>query len=168
MLDSMLERLEGVKKRPETNPGMHLNLGCGPSFFNGFLNIDKFHSDDKVLKYCLSDLPFEKGSIETIYSSHALEHLPIRTAKLAVKRWGEILRPGGQLYLAIPDLGEILRKVLEGGQNFDWYMYTLFGYQVDPSKYSPAQQGHGGRTAVARPYPTISHKIGPKRLPQAL
>lgn len=134
-LDKMLDRANGVKNRPEHERGLHLHLGCGPQILPGYVNIDKYHEDDRVIKHDISDLTPFKGLVTTIYSSHALEHLPIRKSRSALISWGLSLKKDGRLYLAIPDLEEICRKVLDKSvplsERENWYAYTMFGYQID-------------------------------------
>lgn len=134
-LQTMLTRLETIKNMPKTTKGIYLHLGCGPQILDGFINIDKYFDDKRVLKYDMYEVPFE-GIVDAIYSSHALEHLPIRHANAALKNWHRSLRPEGMLYLAIPDLEEILYILLDPNVDetlkWNWYVYTLFGYQVKP------------------------------------
>lgn len=48
-------------------------------------------------------------SLDYVYSSHCLEHLGDPLA--ALRRWTEVVRPGGLLYLAVPDY-----DLYEGGR----------------------------------------------------
>jgi hypothetical protein len=135
--DRMLHVLENVvKKRPSDLPGeLHLHLGCGPNVLSGFKNIDKYQIQDGVQNEDMGELPtFDESSVTTIYSSHSLEHLPIRSARKALRRWGKLLKPAGKLYLAVPDLMEICRCMLnpevDDHLRWSWFQYTLFGYQA--------------------------------------
>ena len=139
----MLNKLEYIKDIPKNNPtGTHIHVGCGKNVLTGFKNIDKYFPHPEILAYDMFELPFESRTIDTIYSSHSLEHLPIRQAKLAISKWYDILKSGGMLYLAVPDLEEILLvmtdpNVSEDAKEF-WYLYTLFGYQADCSDLNNA------------------------------
>lgn len=139
-LQRMLNRLEEIKQFPRTNPGVYLHLGCGPQILDGFINIDKYQNDNKILQVDMADPPLPESIAKGIYSSHSLEHLNYRTAILALRNWFDLLQPEGTLYLAIPDLEEIMRILLDPEVSWDrkwgWYVYTLFGYQVDPDKYA--------------------------------
>ena len=139
-LQRMLGTLDTIKKLPLVDPGVYLHLGCGPQVLEGFLNIDKYQDQAGVLKVDMADPPLTKNIAKGIYSSHSLEHLNYRTAILALKNWYALLQPGGKLFLAIPDLEEIMRILLNPDVSWDrkwgWYVYTLFGYQVDPDKYA--------------------------------
>lgn len=139
-LNRMLETLENIKKLPVTDPGVYLHLGCGPQVLEGFINIDKYQKHPDVLQVDMANPPLPKNIAKGIYSSHALEHLNYRTAVLALQNWNRLLQPEGKLYLAIPDLEEIMLILLDKEVSWDakwsWYVYTLFGYQVDPDKYA--------------------------------
>lgn len=138
-LDQMLDRLEYIKKLPSLRPGVYLHLGCGPHILGGYLNIDGYHdASEPVLTMDIGNpLPFAKNSVKAIYSSHSLEHLPIRTALKALSNWVDVLEPGGQLFLAVPDLEEICMKFIDVNtpedQKWGWHIYTMFGYQINSS-----------------------------------
>jgi SAM-dependent methyltransferase len=137
-LQYMLIKLEQINNLPkEKTFDKHLHVGCGKNVLEGFINIDKYFKHPEILPYDMFELPFEHNSIDTIYSSHSLEHLPIRQAKLALLNWHKLLKGGGMLYLAIPDLEEIMLimtdPTVDDERKEYWYMYTLFGYQADCS-----------------------------------
>ena len=136
----MLKTLETIKQLPVVEPGVYLHLGCGPQILDGFINIDKYQEGEGILQADMAHPPFTSNVATAIYSSHALEHLSFRSARLALKNWAKVLKEGGRLYLAIPDLEEIMRVMLDPAvslhQKWNWYVYTLFGYQVDPDQYA--------------------------------
>jgi hypothetical protein len=137
-LVKMLERLEYIKQLPkQQTESVCLHVGCGKNILDGFINIDKYYDDSRVINCDMYKLPQSPNSISAIYSSHALEHLPIRRAKMCIENWYSILKQKGVLYLAIPDLEEIMHifldpNVPDNAKEY-WYMYTLFGYQADCS-----------------------------------
>jgi predicted SAM-dependent methyltransferase len=110
----MLQRLERLKTLPRTNPGLYLHMGCGPQILPGFVNIDGYHQHPEIHKADIGE-PLEWGpnSALGIYSSHSLEHLTIRGARKALHFWIQTLAPGGTLYLAVPDLEEICRIMID-------------------------------------------------------
>jgi SAM-dependent methyltransferase len=60
-------------------------------------------------------IPCPDGSVETVYSSHMIEHLDRREAQAFLQEVRRILQPGGILRLAIPDLARIVEKYLDTG-----------------------------------------------------
>ena len=170
-LARMLEKLEVIKKLPTTQKGIHLHLGSGPLVLPGFINIDKYHKNQFVFNYDMFELPFHENSVDTIYTSHALEHLPIRQANAALKNWFQVLEKGGTLYMAIPDLEEIMRIMLDPEVDeiakWTWYVYTLFGYQITPgsspqNEHSPVDLGqfHTGGYTKDRIRTLLEHYCG--------
>jgi SAM-dependent methyltransferase len=113
-----------------------LHLGCGERILEGFVNIDKYFEHPSVINFDIFKLPFDSESVDIIYCSHVLEHLPIRHAKLAIGEWSRVLKKDSKLYLAIPDLEVILHKILDptlSDRMREWMLYTLFGFQTNPA-----------------------------------
>lgn len=96
---------ELIKEYQELDKPIKLNLGCYNKPIHGFINID---IREDTLSDCLDDV-FElttvpNNSIDVIFASHLLEHKSRNDSKNALMRWNEILKSGGQLYLAVPDM----------------------------------------------------------------
>ena len=110
-----------------------INLGCGTTAPEGWVNIDRspglILSKAPGLRWAASKivllrgpqahvewpegirrldvtkgLPFRTSSADAIYSSHMLEHLARRDAIRLLGECRRVLRPGGVLRLALPDL----------------------------------------------------------------
>jgi len=82
-----------------------LNLGCYDRKIYGFVNVD-IRSDVKpdVIDDAFTLSKFEKNSVDLIYACHMLEHGDYAECKSALKRWHEVLKPGGTLRVAVPDM----------------------------------------------------------------
>ena len=82
-----------------------LHLGCFDRKIHNFINID-IREDVKpdVVDNVFELNKFEKESVDLIYACHVLEHADYVETERALKRWFEILRPGGILRLAVPDM----------------------------------------------------------------
>ena len=139
VLEKEAQLLNFVKNN--STEGLYLNLGCGHKTLPGFVNVDKYVKKDNIINYDIFKLPYQDNQVDGIYSSHVLEHLPIRHAKLALSEWFRVLKPNGTLWLLIPDLEIIMLKLLDYTQDdhiYDWYLCTLFGWQIDSGIRSPA------------------------------
>jgi SAM-dependent methyltransferase len=80
-------------------------------------------------------LPFEDGSADLIYASHLLEHFSHDETLTLLTDWRRVLRPGGQLMVAVPDLDVIARMLVERSgwftpPNQPW-VGAIFGGQKD-------------------------------------
>ena len=63
-------------------------------------------------------LPFEDASMEAIYCSHVLEHLPAGAVQSLLDEFKRVLKPGGRLRLIVPDLEANLRDLLASDAPF--------------------------------------------------
>lgn len=90
-----------------------LNLGCWKRNFPGWINIDVIDYPHVHFKRDVKDLSiFDDASVDLIYASHCLEYFTFNEAKEALKEWHRVLKPEGQLNIAVPDL-EALIKVYQ-------------------------------------------------------
>jgi len=72
----------------------------------------------------VSRIPHATATVDAIYASHMIEHLDRREARLFLQECRRVLRPGGVLRLAVPDLSVTVRDYLYGG-NADKFMEHL-------------------------------------------
>jgi predicted SAM-dependent methyltransferase len=87
-----------------------LNLGCGASYHPDWINMDFIPANPDVIAHDLrKPLPLEKSSCDVIYTSHVLEHLSRHEARTFLEECNRVLRPGGLLRIAVPDLEMIAR-----------------------------------------------------------
>ena len=83
-------------------------------FHPAWCNIDLVSHDPNVLEHDLTQgIPFDDGSYDAVYHSHVLEHLEPAEAKKMLTECCRVLRPGGVLRVAVPDLEQITRLYLE-------------------------------------------------------
>jgi hypothetical protein len=83
---------------------MKLHLGCGDISIPGYINIDRrYHPAVDVVDNIgiLQHTP--DNSADEIYSCHALDHFDRWHYKTVLKRWFNILKPGGVLRMSMPD-----------------------------------------------------------------
>lgn len=94
---------------------MKLYLGSRDYKPDGFLtvDIDPAHNPD-ILADVTRMTSVASESVDEICASHILEHLPWPESFVAVAEWARVLRIGGRLRLAVPDLGLLARFVAEG------------------------------------------------------
>jgi hypothetical protein len=117
-------------------------------------------------------LPFHDHALDYVIASHVLEHVANPVAALA--EWYRVLRPGGIIYLVVPDrratwehmreltpVAHLLEDFVRGTTACDPTHIDEFVFQADWSKYSPetppeeiptkqAELARGMHEAVAR------------------
>jgi predicted SAM-dependent methyltransferase len=96
---------------------MKLHLGCGAKRIDGYINVDSrptdavdIIADARVLE------DFEEDSADVIYVCHVLEHFSRWEHMGALKRWYDILKPGGILRIAVPDFEKVVEHYLKFGE----------------------------------------------------
>lgn len=105
---------------------IYLNLGCGTVKLNGFCNIDIVEAADLVHDIN-QGLPFDDDSVSGIYSEHFIEHLTQPQIIRLLRECRRVLRVGGRLRIATPDLDELVRQAYFDDWRQPWL--DKYGYQ---------------------------------------
>src|SRR5215831_3939109 len=120
----------------------YLNLGCGSRYHLDWMNIDIVAAGPAVRAHNLvRGIPLADECCDVVYHSHLLEHLRPSDAFRLMKECCRVLKPGGILRVAVPDLERICRvylekleMALEGDQaaleDYDWILLELFDQTV--------------------------------------
>lgn len=128
------------KAMPTTNPGeaKRLHLGCGNVRLPDFCNVDILTTPAVDVISDISKLDnFKDDSIELIYACHVLEHFSHDEAVTVLQRWFEVLKPGGELRVSVPDIDRIVKIYSDNWQHFQTpgnspWIGLLYGGQGDP------------------------------------
>ena len=102
-------------------PTKHVNLGGGLFIALGWKNLEGISSHINPSPFIFMPdciFPFPKNSVETVYSSHALEHMDQPTVDRAFEEAYRILKPGGRLVLKLPDFDWTLECWRKGDAEF--------------------------------------------------
>jgi predicted SAM-dependent methyltransferase len=95
--------------------GLKLNIGCGPNPKQGWLNIDLSRAAELSLDM-REHLPFDDGSVATIYSEHFIEHLDYPDdAHRFLGECFRVLQPNGVFRVGVPDTLWPARDYAGGG-----------------------------------------------------
>lgn len=102
----MMDECASAESAPPAPAGVRrLNWGCGEHPEPGWLNSDiKEVPGIDVVADVRAGLPLETDSVDYITSIHALPELPYQDLVPALKELRRVLKPGGVLRLALPDL----------------------------------------------------------------
>jgi predicted SAM-dependent methyltransferase len=120
----------------------YLNLGCGHHYSRhpSWTNLDFIETGKGVIAHnLLSGVPFAENSFDLVYHSHVLEHMTKADGEKFLSECLRVLKPGGILRIAVPDLEQILRnylRLLEAGladpdddkarKDYHWILLELF------------------------------------------
>ena len=115
--------------RPRNGRALHLHLGCGPKYLPGFVNIDanpKQKIDLWLDVRC--GLPFASASVDSIYSTHMIEHFFPDELEQLFAECVRTLKPGAGLRLVVPSLQSAIRAYQENRR--EWF-YDSFPRHFD-------------------------------------
>lgn len=86
-----------------------LNIGCGRRKLPGFVNIDVIRGAD--LRHDVrTGIPQGDGTVDVVYSEHFLEHLTQQDGLRFLRECRRVLKPGGVVRIAMPDLDELVER----------------------------------------------------------
>ena len=99
-----------------------INLGGGNWYKPGWENVD-FFADRRYVDYPIDlrgrqPLPIREESAELIFSSHCLEHVSDDAALFTLGECYRVLRPGGVIRVAVPDMDKALAAYRSGDDGF--------------------------------------------------
>lgn len=110
-----------------------LNLGCGDKNMPGYDPVDIRTNGIDVRK-----LPYPDCSQDEVYASHTLEHLDCLESQHALAEWVRVLKPGGVLKIAVPDLMKIAQELSKpdlASEEVTDQLAMLYGSQNYPENY---------------------------------
>ncbi len=91
-----------------------LNIGCGARLSAGWVNLDRSPTSPETMVCDVSrGLPFPSARFDVVYHSHLLEHLRRQDAVQLLQECSRVLRVGGILRVAVPDLELQVRAYLQ-------------------------------------------------------
>lgn len=118
-----------------TDQEIKLNLGSRDRSMSGWTNVDCDPHEGVDVVGRIEDLKsWADGSVSEIYASHCLEHLPHPQTLPCLKEWARVLRPGGVLYVAVPDFARVVEIYHKTGMQ-NWIVNYLFGDQGYPTAF---------------------------------
>lgn len=119
-----------------------LNLGCGTRYHDDWTNVDFISKNEKVLAFnLLNGIPFENNSFDVVYHSHVLEHFSKDEGKNFLLECSRVLKPGGVIRIAVPDLEIIAKEYLKNldlalkgdilaMHNYEWIILEMYDQVV--------------------------------------
>jgi SAM-dependent methyltransferase len=115
-----IAKLDAVRRWLDALPaGMHvLDAGCGEGVlvdeYHGRLNIegvDPNYASERVKSGSLSALPYGDATFERALCLDVLEHLTYAEQPKALAELHRVLKPGGELFVSIPNLAHLQSRV---------------------------------------------------------
>ena len=86
-----------------------LHIGAGSKALLGWLNTDRYSSPPRVVFLdAANPFPFRDAAFDYIYSHHVIEHLTYKQGQLMLRECFRVLKPGGSIRTATPDLETLI------------------------------------------------------------
>jgi len=104
-----------------------LNLGGGSNTIEGALTADLDPRADTYMNLA-KRLPFEDASIDLIFTEEFIEHIPKAAAAIMLQECARVLKPGGVLRIATPDLDWLSAGTLDGSVPCDLVNDSFYGH----------------------------------------
>jgi predicted SAM-dependent methyltransferase len=121
----------------------YLNLGCGDRFIESWINMDFISNSPFVRQHDLNTgIPLRDHSVDVVYHSHILEHFTKGKGEQLIKECFRVLKPGGIIRIAVPDLEQLARQYLinlekvnsdnseMNAENYNWSLIELFDQMI--------------------------------------
>jgi predicted SAM-dependent methyltransferase len=91
-----------------------INFGCGTVFHPAWVNFDAWPTAPGIHRVDVrAPLPLPNGTVDMCYSSHLLEHLAPTEAIRFLSEQRRIMKPGGLIRVAVPDLGKLCETFVD-------------------------------------------------------
>jgi predicted SAM-dependent methyltransferase len=115
--------------RPTNGRPLHLHLGCGPKYLSGFVNIDaNLRQKLDLWLDVRCGLPFATASVDSIYSTHMVEHFYPDELERLLAECVRVLKPGSGIRLVVPSLESAIFAYQQ--KRSDWF-YNSFPRHFD-------------------------------------
>lgn len=96
-----------------------LNLGCGHRFHPSHVNVDFVPASDEVSQGDLArGIDSPDASFDVVYHSHVLEHFDRDMGLRFLRECARVLKPGGIIRIALPDLERLASDYLASVRAF--------------------------------------------------
>ena len=119
-----------------------LQIGAGPNQLPGWLNTTLYPFEPgTVFLDATQRFPISDATFDYIFSEHVIEHLEFEEAAWMLRECLRILKPGGRIRIATPDLAQIIATYTQPDAEAQaayirWIMDT---FRPQAGEYNPAQ-----------------------------
>jgi predicted SAM-dependent methyltransferase len=84
---------------------MKIDIGGGLRPKQGFINLDPVHGEDTFKRKLQDGIPVEDNSIDELYCSHTLEHIPAADRIACINECNRVLKINGIFEIIVPIIG---------------------------------------------------------------
>ena len=106
---SLWSRSKVIQRYLAAGGAKKLQIGSGTNPLAGWLNTDLLANHTVVYMDATRRLPFPDNSLDYIFTEHMFEHICYQDGGRLLKEAHRILKPGGRIRIATPDLAFLIR-----------------------------------------------------------
>ena len=109
VLGWLIERRSKIASYLREHPTRKLQLAGSNSLLDGWLNTDIFLTQDSLVYLDVTKpFPFEDNTLDYIMGEHMIEHIDYPAGQSMLRECYRVLKPGGRVRMATPDLRVLL------------------------------------------------------------
>lgn len=104
-----------------------LQIGSSGRLLDGWLNTDLDGWPGVMAMDATKPFPFEDGTFDYVFAEHMIEHIPYENGRFMLTECFRVLRKGGKLRIAAPDLEKLAGLYANVGEQryVDWFCQTF-------------------------------------------
>lgn len=107
-----------------------VNVGCGFDTSDEFINVDVLPLPHIHHVHDITDLSmFPTDSVDLLYASHVLEHMPVKKVVSTLKEWQRVLKKGGTIRISVPDFDNMVDYYIDSGRDVDAVRDNVLGQE---------------------------------------
>ena len=151
-LVALPRRPRQIARYIDTHERRYLRLGAGRQTDSGWLSVDLIPLSFRVVYMdATKPFPLPPGSFDAVHCEHVIEHIPYEGAMTMLAECHRILRPGGLLRIATPNLALVARLITSGSSDPDLREYVEWsnrGYGTAAEQRDPANPAFAANRLV--------------------
>lgn len=135
-----LQRSKRIKDYFVENEEYKLHIGSDVSALNGWLPSDiSPHTKECIYLDATKIFPFDDSVFDYVYSEHMIEHIPRESGEFMLNECFRVLKQGGSIRIATPDLAKIIDLYTKRDEGFglDYIKWITDKFIEPQTNYNP-------------------------------
>ena len=132
---------------PPIPDSLRLHVGAGQNMLDGYENIDGYDNEQRpehfqtdvkrFVRAEVLDTVYQPESVAEIRCHHVFEHISMLDVDRTLQGWNRILKPGGLVWIEVPDFEGCARQILKLRREEDKEVFYrhIFGSQMGPGEF---------------------------------
>jgi len=150
----------------DTHSDRKLQIGAGSNMLDGWLNTTLYpFAKGSVFMDATTRFPIADNTFTHVFSEHVIEHVLFEKGAVMLSESFRILKSGGRIRIATPDLAQIIRLYAnpEGDDQQKYIRWIMDTFRPHIGEYNPAhvinQSFHGWEHVFIYDQPTLKQAL---------